>query len=154
MGHKNLIHDIIIKPLEVIADERGMVLHMLREDDAIFKHFGEIYFSVVYPGVIKGWKRHQRMTQHFAVPVGIIHLVFYDDRKESPTRGRIQEIITGRDNYALIKIPPGIWYGFKGVGRTDAVIANCTDIPHDPAESTQRPVDHHAIPYCWEKELT
>ena len=48
-----MIDGVEIFPLRRIQDERGMVMHMLRADDKHFTNFGEIYFSVVYPGVIK-----------------------------------------------------------------------------------------------------
>ena len=61
---------------------------MLREDSPVFERFGEIYFSTVYPGVVKGWHVHKRMTLNYAVPVGMIKLVCYDDREDSPDQGR------------------------------------------------------------------
>jgi len=42
-------------------------MHMLRADDPGFTSFGEIYFSRVYPGVVKGWHIHDRMTLNYAV---------------------------------------------------------------------------------------
>ena len=110
------IHDVRIKPLRRIPDERGAVFHMLREDDDVFERFGEIYFSLVYPGVVKGWHIHRKMTLNYAVPIGMIKLVCYDDRADSPTRGAVQEIHTGELDYALVTIPPDVWNGFKGEG--------------------------------------
>jgi len=112
-----MIEGIAIRPLKQISDERGKVMHMLKRDDPWFEKFGEIYFSVVYPGAIKGWHLHKVMTLNYAVVSGIIKLVLYDDREGSPSRGQLQEIFTGQDNYALITIPPNVWNGFKGIGR-------------------------------------
>ena len=67
-----MIHDLRVTPLQRIPDERGAVLHMLREDDPAFERFGEIYFSLVYPGVVKGWHLHKRMTLNYAVPIGMV----------------------------------------------------------------------------------
>ena len=36
-----------------ITDDRGKVMHMMRNDDENFKKFGEIYFSSVNPKVYK-----------------------------------------------------------------------------------------------------
>ena len=73
------------------------------------------------------------------MPVGQLKIVLYDDRPESPTRGRIMEVLLGRpDNYALLQIPPRVWYGFTAAGSVPAVICNCPDIPHDPAEGSVR----------------
>jgi dTDP-4-dehydrorhamnose 3,5-epimerase len=86
-----MIEGVLIHPLRKIPDERGVVMHMLRCDDPHFERFGEIYFSVVYPGVVKGWHVHSRMTLNYAVVSGVIKLVLYDDRADSPTRGEVQE---------------------------------------------------------------
>ena len=144
-----MLAGVAIHPLAQIKDERGAVMHMLRADQKEFESFGEIYFSVVRQGVVKAWKRHQRMVQNFAVPVGEIRFVLYDDRSGSPTRGKIQEIVTGADRYALIRIPPLLWYGFQGIATGDSMIANCASIPHDPAESENAPPGAQFIPYVW-----
>lgn len=147
--HGPLLEGVAIHPLRQITDERGAVLHMLRADQKEFEKFGEIYFSVVRPGAVKAWKRHRRMVQNFAVPLGAIRLVLYDDRPQSPTCGKVQEIVTGVDRYALVRIPPLIWYGFQGVATGDSMIANCASIPHDPAESESLPPDSSLVPYRW-----
>ena len=144
-----MIEGVAIRPLKQIPDERGKVMHMLKRDDPWFEKFGEIYFSVVYPGVVKGWHLHKVMTLNYAVVSGIIKLVLYDDREGSPSRGRLQEIFTGQDNYALISIPANVWNGFKGIGTAPAIVANCATIPHDPAEIVRLDPFTKTIPYDW-----
>lgn len=144
------IDGVIATELRQINDERGAVLHMLRCDAPEFVRFGECYFSEVLPGAIKAWKYHSTQTQHLAVPVGRIRLVIYDDRESSPTRGNLQVLELGRpDAYLRLRIPPGLWYGFSCVSTIPALLANCTDLPHDPAEGDLRPVSHPTIPYQW-----
>jgi len=146
----NTIEGVVVKSLKKIPDERGCIFHMLRCDDPEFKKFGEIYFSLVYPGVIKGWHLHKDMTLNYAVVHGMIKLVLYDGRENSSTRGRIMELFIGEENYSLVQIPPGIWNGFKGVSRSFAIIANCATIPHDPEEIIRMDPFHDSIPYDWE----
>ena len=144
------ISGVVIQPLRQIIDERGAVLHMLRGDSPLFTKFGEIYFSIVFSQVVKAWKRHRRMTQHFAVPVGKIKLVLYDDRGKSSLQGRLEEYILGKpDNYYLIRIPPLVWYGFQGLDSTLSLVANLTDLPHDPAEVETLPDNSPDFPYSW-----
>ncbi len=146
-----MITGVEIHPLRQIPDERGKVMHMLRRDDPWFAEFGEIYFSVVFPGAIKAWHLHTRMTLNYAVPSGRIKLVLYDDREGSPTRGEVQEIFTGEDAaYALVTVPPGVWNGFKGIGTTPAIVANCATIPHDPDEIVRMDPFSPKTPYRWE----
>lgn len=124
-------------------------MHMLRCDAPWFEKFGEIYFSVVYPGVVKGWHLHTRMTLNYAVVTGMVKLVLYDDREGSSTRGELAELFSGEDNYALITIPPGIWNGFKGIGVKPSIVANCSTEPHDPEEIKRLDPFSERIPYDW-----
>lgn len=144
-----MIDGVIITPLRQVLDERGKVMHMLRADSPAFQQFGEIYFSCVYPGAIKGWHIHKVMTLNYAVPHGNIKFVLYDDRAGSPTRGEVQELFIGPDNYCLVTVPPMVWNGFKGIGGETAVVANCATIPHDPTEIDRRDPFDPSIPYDW-----
>lgn len=144
-----MIDGVRITPLKQILDERGKVMHMLRADSDVFEGFGEIYFSCVYPGAIKGWHLHKKMVLNYAVPMGQIKFVLYDDRANSPTRGEVQEIFLGPDNYCLVTVPPLIWNGFKGIGTEPAIVANCASIVHDPNEIERIEPFNPAIPYDW-----
>lgn len=144
-----MIDGVIITPLKQISDERGKVMHMLRATDSIFKSFGEIYFSCVYPSAVKAWHIHKQMTLNYAVPHGRVKLVIYDDRAESPTSGEVQEIFLGDDNYSLVTVPPLVWNGFMGLGSEMAIVANCASIPHDPNEIERRDPHDTSIPYDW-----
>ncbi len=144
-----MIAGVKITPLRQFLDERGKVMHMLKVGDPAFQQFGEIYFSCVYPGAIKGWHIHKEMTLNYAVPHGHIKFVLYDERPESPTRGEVQEIFMGPDNYCLVTVPPMVWNGFKGIGNETAVVANCATIPHSPDEIERRDPFDPSIPYDW-----
>ena len=133
-----------------IADERGKIMHMLRADAPHFQRFGEIYFSTIYPGVIKGWHLHKEQTLNYAVITGMIKLVLFDDREASPTRGEVMELFIGETNYQLVTVPPMVWNGFKGVGIQEAIVANCATQPHDPQEIQRLDPFTDKIPYQWD----
>jgi dTDP-4-dehydrorhamnose 3,5-epimerase len=145
-----MIEGVKITPLRQIPDERGKIMHMLRSDAPGFPGFGEIYFSCVYPGAIKGWHIHKRMTLNYAVPLGNIKFVLYDDRENSKTRGTVQELFLGPDNYSLVTVPPLVWNGFKGIGTETAIVANCASLAHDPDEIGRLDPFDPKIPYTWE----
>jgi dTDP-4-dehydrorhamnose 3,5-epimerase len=145
-----MIAGVAVHPLRRIPDERGTVMHMLRADAPHFERFGEIYFSTVYPEVVKGWHLHRRMTLNYAVVSGMIKLVLHDDRADSPTRAETMELFVGDQNYVLVTVPPLVWNGFKGVGTTAAIVANCATIPHDPAEIERLDPFSPRIPYQWD----
>lgn len=144
-----MIEGVTITPLKQFLDERGKVMRMIRSTDKHFTQFGEIYFSCIYPGAIKAWHSHKLITLNYAVPHGHIKFVLYDDRPDSSTKGEIQEIFLGPDNYCLVTVPPMVWNGFKGYGTEMAFIANCVSIPHDSSQMSRRDPFDPLIPYDW-----
>ncbi len=145
-----MIDGVQVLPLRRIPDERGTVFHMLKRTDPHFVEFGEIYFSSVYPGVIKGWHRHREMTLNYACVFGRIKLALYDDRGDSRTRKESMELFLGPDHYALVVIPPGVWNGFKGMSDPCAIVANCATRPHDPSEIERLDPLQNSLPYRWD----
>ena len=145
-----MIEGVLVHPLRQIPDERGKIMHMLRCDDPHFEGFGEVYFSVAYPGVIKGWHLHSRQTQNYAVVSGMIKLVLYDVREDSSTHRELQELFIGEDNYCLVRIPPGVYNGFKAYGMEPAIVANCATLPHDSTEISRLDPFSPDIPYSWD----
>lgn len=148
-GGDIVIDGVRIIPLRQIVDERGKIMHMLKATDEHFIAFGEIYFSTAWPGAIKGWHVHRSMTVNNAVVSGRAKLVMYDMRESSPTKGELQEVFIGEDNYALVQIPPGIANGYKAYGDKPVILANCATEPHDPEEIVRIDPFTSDIPYDW-----
>ena len=145
-----MIDGVKIIPKKQIIDERGKIMHMLRNDDKNFSKFGEIYFSYTHPNTVKAWHLHKRMTVNYVCVVGKIKLVLFDDREKSITRGELQEIFLTTENYNLVSVQPGIWNGFKSIENKSSIIANCSDIPHDPDEMLRKPHDDPYFNYNWD----
>ncbi|HEX7880230.1 MAG TPA: dTDP-4-dehydrorhamnose 3,5-epimerase family protein, partial [Candidatus Eisenbacteria bacterium] len=115
-----MIDGVILKPLKVIPDERGFLMEILRKDDPFFKEFGQVYLTVVYPDVVKGWHYHRKQTDHFCVVKGMSKVVLYDSREGSRTFGEVNEFFLGDHNRTLLVIPPLVLHGMKGVGTEPA----------------------------------
>ena len=80
----------------------------------------------------------------------MINLVLYDVRQNSNTKGELQELFIGEDNYCLVRIPDGIYNGWKCVGNKIAILANCATEPHDPSEMSRLDPFSKEIPYKWD----
>jgi dTDP-4-dehydrorhamnose 3,5-epimerase len=143
------IEGVKVIGLRQIVDERGKIMHMLKATDSHFINFGEIYFSCAWPETIKAWHIHQTMTVNNAVVSGRAKLVMFDMRPLSPTKGALQEVFFGEDNYVLVQIPPGIANGYKAYGDKMVIMANCASEPHDPDEMVRLPPSTKEIPYDW-----
>lgn len=148
---ENLIEGLIVTPLKQISLEKGDVYHGLKQSETSFKGFAESYYSFIKYKQIKAWKRHKEMICNIVVPFGIVEFVLYDDRLNSKTISNINTIILGPDNYLRITIPPGIWYGFRGLVKEESLVHNIADIEHDPLEQENIAIDSERIPYTWSK---
>ena len=126
------VNQILITPLNRIEVAGGDVLHGMKCSDPGYVDFGEAYFSIVEAGAIKAWKRHLRMTLNFVIPLGTVFFAFIDER------GVAREEAVGEDRYVRLTVPPGIWFGFKGMGNKESMVLNIASIPHDPGEVERR----------------
>lgn len=148
-----MIDGVIIKPLKQIPDERGCIIKMQESTDAEFAGFGEVYFSTVYPGVVKGWHLHEANVLNYSVVRGMIKLVLHDRREGSPTFGETQEVFLGDRNRVLVQIPAGVWNGFKGIGTEEAIVCDLTTLPHgDDVMHRHDPHDRAFIDYDWARQ--
>jgi dTDP-4-dehydrorhamnose 3,5-epimerase len=147
------IDGVAIKRLKVHPDERGRLMEILRRDDPLFRQFGQVYVTTVFPGVVKGWHFHRRQWDHFAVVHGTVKMVLFDGRPESPTRGQVMELFPGVHEPLLVAIPPLVAHGFKGVGTAEAVVVNVPTEPYDHDEPDEHRIDPHSgeIPYDWSR---
>lgn len=146
-----MIDGVKVRQLRFIPDERGYLMEMLRSDWEEFERFGQVYLTAALPGVVKGWHYHKIQTDHFVCFHGTAKVVLYDRREGSPTQGEVNEFFIGERNPCLIKIPPGVVHGFKGVGQEAALIVNVpTELYNyqDPDEY-RLPYDTAEIPYDW-----
>jgi dTDP-4-dehydrorhamnose 3,5-epimerase len=144
-----MLEGVFWEPKKVIRDGQGAVLHHLRSDDPLFAGFGEIYCSAIPPGMVRAWKLHKKVCQRMIVPVGKVRFVLFDPRKGSSTLGQTQKIMLSREKHGLFGIPPGIWYGFEGLGPGESLIVNCANQPHDPQEVERLPLLNDVLPVKW-----
>jgi dTDP-4-dehydrorhamnose 3,5-epimerase len=149
-----MIDGVRVKRLKVIPDERGMLMEMLRDDDEFFQRFGQVYLSVVYPGVVKGWHYHRKQTDHFVFVKGMAKVVLYDGRDGSKTKGEINEYFMGENNPILLVIPPLVLHGMKGIGVEPAYLINVPTehyVYEDPDEFRVDP-NSPDVPYDWSRK--
>jgi dTDP-4-dehydrorhamnose 3,5-epimerase len=145
-----MIDGVLITPLREVEHPKGNILHVIKKGDSGYADFGEVYFSAIASGMIKAWKRHLRMTLNLVCPVGTIRFVLYDDRGHSRTLGNFQEVVLSRNgNYARLTIPPGIWMGFEGKSNGENLLLNFSNMPHDPTEQENIPINESHIVFDW-----
>lgn len=150
---KNTIEGLELRELKKNADERGYLCELLRNDWTVYRGFAMAYFSITFPGVVRGWHRHPRtaQTDYMCILQGTGKIVVYDDREGSPTKGVVNEFVIGEDNPTLIKVPGECWHGFKALGTKSVLLANFPTALYDyeKPDEERLPPDTNKIPYDW-----
>ena len=147
-----MIHGVAVKKLVRHADERGYLMEMLREDDAVFERFGQSYVALNYPGVVRAWHYHREQTDHSVAVKGMVKVALYDAREGSATHGEVQEFFLGDNNPMLLKIPPGVFHGYKTIGTEPSLLVNFPTHTYNRAQPDEYrvPWDSPDVPYDWE----
>lgn len=141
-----LIEGVTLNTLKRIKNPKGDILHALKCTDEGFFGFGEAYFTQIHSKEIKGWKRHNKMTLNLVVVTGCVKFVIYDDRENSITFGKFEEIILSPEqNYQRLTLAPGLWMAFCGMSDNTSIVMDIIPQPHDDNEGDRINLD--AIPY-------
>lgn len=146
----NTLDGVILTPLKQITHPKGDVYHAMKRVDPGYIDFGEAYFSTIFCGAVKAWKRHFRMTLNLVCLVGKVHFVLFDAREWSITFGQFMEFTLSPESpelYNRITIPPGIWMAFIGIAEGKSMLLNIADIPHDPTEQENIPAEESDIKF-------
>lgn len=127
---------VMLTPLRRIPTGKGDVLHAMKATDPGYTGFGECYFSEVYSGQKKGWKRHNRMTLNLVVVTGAIRFTIANDE------GETTEVTLGPEvNYQRLTVAPGLWMAFEGVAETTSLLMDIIPEPHDPSECDKKDLE-------------
>lgn len=150
-----MIWGVVVKPLRVIPDERGRLMEILRADDPIFEKFGQVYLTTTYPGIIKAWHFHKFQDDNITVVKGMLKLVLYDMREDSPTKGELNEFFLGEHNPLLVHVPKGVHHGWKCISTEEALVINCVTEPYNykQPDEYRLPYNTDQIPYDWSVKM-
>ena len=149
-----MIEGVKVKKLKVIPDERGRLMEMLRVDDELFEKFGQVYMTTTYPNVVKAWHFHKGQSDNLVCVFGMIKLVLYDQREDSPTFSNISEIYMGVHNPLLIHVPANVCHGWMCVSSEEAIIVNIPTEVYSYDRPDEHRIDPHEndIPYEWKRK--
>jgi dTDP-4-dehydrorhamnose 3,5-epimerase len=132
------------------ADHRGTITEIFdlrwgfTDDPLVY-----VYHVTVTPGQIKGWVLHERQNDRMFVYDGVLKVVLFDGREDSPTHGQVNIFHLGTHDRALLSIPAGVWHAVKNVGIGAASFVNLPSRPyeHEDPDKLRLPLDNDVIPY-------
>lgn len=132
------------------ADERGTLTEIYDErwgftDEPLVY----VYHVTIRPGQLRGWVVHREQNDRLFAYAGVLKIVLYDARSESPTHGRLNVFHVGGHDRALLSIPAGVYHAVCNVGAEDGAFVNLPSRPyeHDDPDKYRLPLDNDVIPY-------
>lgn len=148
-----MIDGVIIENLAPHADDRGRLMELFRADRPGTERYGQVHLTTVYPGAIKAWHRHNKRTDSLVCVAGMVRLGLYDDREGSRTAHELNQFFLGDHGLLRVTIPPGVWFGLKGLGTHEAQLIVLSDLAHDPKWPDEERWDPivNEIPFDWER---
>ena len=146
-----MIDGVKVTDLKLLPNQFGRLMEVQRADEPGFPGFGQAYITETFPNIIKAWYRHTSQTDQMCVVSGMIRLGLFDNRRDSPTRGHVTEIMMGDLKPCLVLIPPGVWHGFQAMGEQSAFLLhlNLTPYDFDNPDEERLAADDPTIPFEW-----
>jgi dTDP-4-dehydrorhamnose 3,5-epimerase len=149
-----LIDGLIFRPTRPVPHEDGHVTEVARASwDIVGGPIVQVHITTTLPGRIRAWGLHQRSIDRLFVVVGLVKIVVFDGRLDSPTCGQVNEFTVSEKNPGLLIVPPNLYHGWKNIGTSEATIINMpTSMYHyEGPDALDLPSDSEAaeriIPY-------
>ena len=150
------IEGLAFRPVRPVPHEDGTVTEIARASwPEIDQPIVQVHVTSTQPGRIRAWGLHERSTDRLSVVSGLVSIVVYDGRLDSPTFGALNEFKVSERNPGLLVVAPGLYHGWKNIGTAEAFIVNMPTSQYDydgpdaldlPYESPRAP---EIVPFRW-----
>jgi len=151
------IEGVQLAPVVVRPDDRGYFEELFRWGQGLAQGFApagslQVSAALSYPGTIKAIHYHLRQTDLWTAVCGLLQVLLYDMRTDSPTFGRANTLYTGVLQPLQILIPPGVGHGYKVIGTEPALLVYATDRYYDAADEGRLPWNDPDVNYDWDTQ--
>jgi dTDP-4-dehydrorhamnose 3,5-epimerase len=145
-----MIDGVMLKEVKNVIKNNGALVEIVRTDwldDN--KAIDQVFQVTLSPGAVSAWHAHEVTTDRLFVNHGLISIVLYDAREDSPTFGQINEFKLGTARPGLLVVPPKIWHGIKNLADESSMIINLVDRAYSYEEPDHWRIDADSpeIPY-------
>jgi len=146
------ISGVFAQEVKHVPRDHGVITEIFRPEwDPTKLPVVQVYQSRLFPGALGAWSCHKRTTDRLFVNQGLLKIVLYDAREDSPTKGVVMELLAGDVRPCLLVVPPGVWHGLQNVGNVDVLILNFPSEAYNYSDPDhyRLPYDTPEIPYDW-----
>jgi dTDP-4-dehydrorhamnose 3,5-epimerase len=151
------VEGVLFRPTRPVPHEDGFLTEVARAswDMMADRPITQVHVTTTFAERIRAWGLHQISIDRLYVVAGLVKIVVFDGRLDSPTHGHVTEIVVSDRNPGLLIVPPNLYHGWKNIGTTEAIIINMpTEMyNYDNPDALDMPWDSEAarrlIPYTW-----
>ena len=152
----SLLAGVQFRPTRPVPHEDGHVTEVARASwDVMGSPVVQVHITTTFAGRVRAWGLHPLGTDRLFVASGLVKLVVFDGRRDSPTFGRLNEFVVSEKNPGLLIVPPNLYHGWKNIGTSEAIIINMPArmYEYEHPDALDLPWDSEAasriIPYTW-----
>ena len=124
-----MIQGVELVPLTAHVDDRGYLIEILRNTDAHFTEFGQVYL-VGDPsrGTIRAFHKHAHLWDWFFIAKGSAKFILRDDRADSPSYEEVASFVISERNPSLLVVPPGVYHGWMSLEDNTLLISTGSQV--------------------------
>jgi dTDP-4-dehydrorhamnose 3,5-epimerase len=150
------INGVGYRPVRPVAHEDGTLVEIARAEwPELVQPIVQVHMTTTLAGRKRAWGLHQHSTDRLFVVKGLISLVVYDGRLDSPTLGLVNEFKVSERNPGLVVIPPNLFHGWANIGIDEALIVNMPSVQYqyEGPDALDLPYDSEQastiVPFRW-----
>ena len=154
--HQDPIDGLRFRPVRPVPHEDGTVAEVARIAwDEVDLPIVQVHITTTLPSRVRAWGLHEQSTDRLFVVRGLVSIVVYDGREESPTYGYLNEFRVSERNPGLLVVPPNLYHGWKNIGIDEAFIINMpsNQYDHDHPDALDMPYESELaekiVPFRW-----
>ncbi len=147
---RDLIDGVRLHEMHNIITRNGITTEIVRPEWDIGRlPIAHLIHVQLRGHAVSAWHCHHLQTDRIFVTDGALRIVLFDDREDSPTRGKLDVLHLGRARPATLLVPPFVWHGFQNLEGTTGGFVNFFDRAYcyENPDEWRLPEDTDVIPY-------
>lgn len=112
------------------------------------KTFGDLNISYIYPGRTVAWHRHLKQLDYWFVIKGSLKVGLYDESQK-----KLMWVYLHERERKTLRIPPGIWHGWKNISGEEAILMYWITKKYDPEKPDEQRAQIGSFGEDWETQV-
>ena len=125
MTDQSLIDGVRVKEIKHVIKDNGYLTEVWRADwNLDDQNTNQVFQNTFASGAISGWHAHANTVDRIMVNWGIMKIVLYDSRTDSPTYKMINQFRIGVLRPALVVIPAQVFHAVENIHSGQSALLN------------------------------